>query len=161
MDLGKVNHPLTKFFVVNRRNLILGVAAAAASLAALLRLDSIFDVLVRPPPSKGTLKIDSIGVVNDHDEPHELALTVRYDGDQIHSEQYDLGTSPDAQTASIEDLPTEAGAYQLKASLSDGQTSRLVPKYYADEDCAESVIVLVNSDGHLSPFFIEPCQQQS
>lgn len=146
---------------MKRRTVILGSAAAGASVAAGLALDSVLNPPSGTNPAERTLQIDRIVVVNDHHEPHELGLTVRYDGEKVLDEHAKLGTAQADQSAAFDSLPAGAGEYRLKASLEDGQTSQLSPEYYPEYSCAESAVVMVNSDGNLSPFFTEPCQTDS
>ena len=141
--------------------MILGGVAVGASIATGLALESVLTPPSRLNSSKEPLKIGSIVALNDHHQPHELTLTVRYNGEEIRNERQRLGTSPDDQSVAFDALPAEAGEYYLDASLDDGQTSRLSPEHYPDYTCAESVVVMVNSDGYLSPFLTGPCQEES
>lgn len=112
-------------------------------------------------PSQERLKLNNIVVVNDHDHPHEVTLRVQYDGEEIINERCSLGSSQAEQSIAFEDLPTDSGEYELEASLTDGQTSKLTPEHYPDYDCADSAVIMVNSGGNLSPFLTEPCQRDS
>jgi len=132
--------------------------AAGISATTGLVLDTVLQNNSRSSSSKAVLQLKNIVVVNAHDEPHEVSLQVQYDGKVIINERRSLGTSRAEQSVAFGDLPPESGEYQLTASLQDGQVSQLTPKHYPEYDCAGSAVIMVSSQGELSPFFTEPCQ---
>lgn len=146
---------------MKRRNVILGGAAAGASLVAALRIAPHLPENLRSSPTSQAIEIHSVGARNDHDQPHTLSLTIKYDGEEIHSQEYTLGTTDAERRFSIDDLPEDAGEYEVTAALDDGQSTTLDPEDYTQFDCAESAFVLIEPDGRLTTFLIEPCNPAS
>lgn len=148
-------------FFVKRRDVILGGAAAGVSLAAALRIAPHLPDNLRSSSTNQTLEIHSIGARNDHDEPHTLSLTINYEDEEIHSQEYTLNTTGAERRFSVDDLPEDPGQYEVTLALDDGQSSTLDPENYAQFDCAESAFVLIEPDGRLTTFFVEPCNAAS
>lgn len=146
---------------MKRRNVLLGSAAVGTSVLALFGLESLLNADSDSEGSDDEVRVNRISAMNGHDEPHDLTLVVQYDGNEIHDEQFRLGTSGDAESAAIEALPTEPGVYHVTATLEDGQTVRVEPEYYAGRDCADRFLVTIDADGNLGPFLSAYCTEQS
>ncbi|MFC6989581.1 hypothetical protein ACFQJD_14295 [Haloplanus sp. GCM10025708] len=65
-------------------------------------------------------RIAWIRLVNDRDEAYDVGVFVDADGEQVFSEQYHLGTTPDSATVLVESPVEGTGRYVVRADV-DGQ----------------------------------------
>jgi|GEM_PF-5740416 len=146
---------------MNRRNVILGGAAAGFTAVAGIRLTGVLSNGSDPSPPENQVEIRTIGMINESSESHTLSLTVRFNGDTIHDEAHSLGTSGAAQRFAIQNLPEEPGRYEVVATLDDGQQADLEPPEYSGYECLKTATLIIDTDNRLSPFLIGACNDTS
>ena len=144
---------------VKRRRLLFGVAAAGTSLAVATRLQSVLTSPERElPPTVGEIQTGGVGVVNRDSEPHAVTLSVWFDGDPVHRQDYRVGTTPGDRSVFVDDVPAEAGEFRVTVEM-DGETAELRPPYRTDVSCTTEIFAFIERTGRLSSFFFVPCER--
>lgn len=109
------------------------------------------------PPKKN---IAWVRLENDRDEAHDIEVFIERSGEEVFSENYQLGTSPEQSTIRVNNPVEEPGRYSLYVDIGD-QLVRLHPSEFADADIGERCIGIhytLHEQG-TSGFEFEPSQE--